>query len=123
MSEERKPKWIEMLEKEIADLRSDIENLTQSFQRMYEHETAVTEKLRNVAIILETHKDNEAFLMAFQAMGGSSSIDTELEEVRKYARERGKSVREAFEEMTLKGILPKSLRNFAEARKTIREML
>jgi hypothetical protein len=123
VSEERKSKWIEMLEREIADLRSDIENLTKSFQGIHQRETIITEKLNNVVKAFETHKDNEAFLIAFQAMGTSFSLDTELEEVREYARKRGKSLREAFDEMTLKNVLPRNLRSFSQTRKTIREML
>ena len=130
MSEERKPTWIEMFEKEISDLRRDINNLSEFLQKMREYEDAIgkevgnlIERLHDVVRLLEAHKDSEATLMALQAMSGSLNIDKELEEIRKYARERGKSVREAFEEMRTKGILPKGLRKFTEARKIIREML
>lgn len=131
MSEKkRKPTYVEIFEKEISDLRADVNRLTESVQKMREYEDAVgnnvgklIERLQDVVKMLEVHKDNEATLMALQAMSGSLNIDKELEEVRKYARSRGKSIREAFDEMETKGILPENLRNFAQARKIIKEML
>jgi regulator of replication initiation timing len=129
MSEDQKPTWIKMFEKEISDLRSDINQLAKLLQKMLERENAIRKEVGNlieryydVVRLLEAHKDSEATLMALQIMKGLD-IDKELEEVTKYAREKGKSAREAFEEMATKGILPKGLRNFAETKKKIREML
>ena len=121
--EDRKPKWIEKLEKEIGDLRSDVNGLADFVRKMNKYEKGIGERLLDVVNLLQNHKDNEAILMALQAMRGSLNIDKELEEVREYARERRQSVKEAYEEMTTKGILPQGLREFVKAKKIIREML
>lgn len=123
VSEDRKPKWIEKLEKEMGDLRSDVNNLADFVQKMNEYEKGLGERLLDMVKLLQNHKDNEATLMAFQVMTGPLNVDKELEEVRKYAREKGQSIREAFEEMKAKSILPQGLGKVAEARRIIREML
>lgn len=112
----KKPTWIEIIEKEIIKLRKDINYLAGVIQKMLEYEK-LTEKL------LEAHKDSEATLMALQGMRGSFDINKDVEKVRKYARKKSKSLKEAFQEMSEKNILPEGLRNFVKARKIIREML
>lgn len=122
MSEELKPKWIEKLEKEIYELRSDFNSLADFVRKMNEYEKNVRDRLLDILKLLENHKDNEALLMA-QIMKGTLNLDAEWEEVRKYAMSEKISSREAFEEMRQKNILPKGLRDFEKAIKMIREML
>lgn len=126
----RKPTYIEMFEKEIGDLKSSINNIIELLEKLFEHDKILGEEvgilmdgLRDVVKMLKVHKDNEATLMAFQIISASLNIDKEFKEVRKYARERGKSVKEAFEEMATKDILPEGLRYFAKTKKLIKEML
>jgi hypothetical protein len=121
MSEDKKPKYIEKLEKEIIDLRSDVNNLANFVERL--NIANLRERLLDILKLLETHKDNEAFVLAFLDMKGSLDIEKEAEEVRKYATEKGKSLKEAYDEMAGKNILPKGLRDLTQARKMIREML
>ena len=119
-----------MFEKEIGDLKSSINNIIELLEKLFEHDKILGEEvgilmdgLRDVVKMLKVHKDNEATLMAFQIISASLNIDKEFKEVRKYARERGKSVKEAFEEMATKDILPEGLRYFAKTKKLIKEML
>jgi hypothetical protein len=111
----------------MSEENDKINRIATMIDSLREEIAQIREELKTNSAILKEHQekfgkliDSLSFVLVYHYGTVKSS---ELDEVRRLARQKGISVAEMITELEAQGTLPASIKEFREAQKILREML